>query len=289
MPISLARNIYRRLKSRCRFVAINRLRAGNPHALASDHSRDSQIVVSLTSYGSRILNCDLAIRSLMNQTVMPDRIVLWIGEESAGIPLPSRLNLLERYGVEIRTGVRDLKGHKKYFQCMRENPDSIIITVDDDCVYSPDTVETLLNTHKRFPNAVVARRSHLIPISNGEVIPYRFWLQEWREPDPVPRGNLVATGVGGVLYPPGFATETLLDPDAIERYAINADDLWLKVYGLSRGYKVVWAQCAAPHPEQIASWREDGLSNDSNFGSNNDEALHMSMEHFGIHAVDFAL
>ena len=45
------------------------------------HSLDKELVVSLTSYPSRFNILPITIQSLLNQTVKPDRIILWLYEK----------------------------------------------------------------------------------------------------------------------------------------------------------------------------------------------------------------
>ena len=72
-------------------------------------------------------------------------------------------------------------------------------------------------------------RAHLITFSdNGEIESYSNWKREFAEVG-IPSMALCATGVGGVLYPPGIMHEELFNKERIEKLCICADDLWLKV------------------------------------------------------------
>jgi hypothetical protein len=57
---------------------------------------------------------------MMLQTVPPNRIVLWLGEESDDVALSPELVELERLGVEIRRGVENLKSHKNQKNHLRQ-------------------------------------------------------------------------------------------------------------------------------------------------------------------------
>lgn len=241
---------------------------------------DDDVIVSLTSYGDRINTCYLTIKSIMLQTVTPKAILLYIGEDSSDVPLPKSLLKLKKYGLKIVRDVPDLKGHKKYFYSMQERGDAIIITIDDDCIYPSDTIESLLQMHRQYPKAVVARRVHKIQFKNNSIAPYSFWCHEYRDPSPFPRNDLLAVGVGGVLYPPFFASADLFDVDCIRSEALNADDIWLKFYELRHGIKVVWTPNHKIHPYVIPSTRKQGLYFNNVNGGGNDIAIQNMERHF---------
>lgn len=239
-------------------------------------------IVSLTSYGKRLNTCYLAIISMMQQTLVPKKIILYIGDESSNIKLNKKLLSLEKYGLKIVRDVKDLKGHKKYYYAMKMFPESIIITIDDDCIYPKDTIENLINIHKKYPEAVVARRVHKITIQNHNISPYSQWIMELKDSNSQPCKSLVAIGVGGVLYPPHFASADLFDIDAIKTIALNADDLWLKFYELRHGINVVWAPNNRPHPYSIPSTKKQGLYVLNVKQEGNDKVIHDIERYFDI-------
>ena len=87
--------------------------------LSMQTSGERGVVVSLTSYGERLDYVYLTVLSLMHQTMPPDRIVLWIDFDTDPNSVPDSLKRLEPYGLDIRYGCENLKGHKKYFWALR--------------------------------------------------------------------------------------------------------------------------------------------------------------------------
>lgn len=85
---------------------------------------------------------------------------------------------------------------------MQEYRESAIITVDDDVIYPRDTVESLIKNFEKYPRCISARRVHRIThdISNN-VLSYNLWEFECSTIKK-PSFDLIAIGVGGVLYPP---------------------------------------------------------------------------------------
>ena len=233
--------------------------------------RDSiDVVVSLTSYGKRLGIVHLTILSLMRQSVRPDRIVLWLDAEEGAVP--ESLKELEKYGLDIRYECEDLKGHKKYFWALREFADQCVITVDDDVMYPADTVASLMAAHKRYPDAVVARRVNRMVLAGGSLAPYVDWEFEWHEDD-APRDDLLATGVGGVLYPPHCFGDRAFDLGPIAGTGLGNDDLWLKANEIIDGRKVAWAPCRPIHPYSSVAGQDDGLFDFKGLGGGNDVSI----------------
>ena len=138
--------------------------------------RDKKIIVSLTSYPARFQDLHLVIKSIFTQTVLPDQIILYLDEGVEDSQIPNSLKDLESYGLSIIVGGADIKPHKKYYYAMKDNPESIIITVDDDNMYRPDTIEKLMNSYRKYPEAVSCLRAHRIIFDNNKkLLPYMSW------------------------------------------------------------------------------------------------------------------
>jgi hypothetical protein len=245
-------------------------------------SGNPEMIVSLTTFGKRLATVDIAIRSIFANTVKPNRIILWLDDETSSGELPHELDALLPLGLDVRTGCANLRGHKKYYWAMLENPNSIVITIDDDVMYAQDTMSSLLASFHEHPNCVSARRVHrILPDTDGKPLPYDQWEWQWHG-DNEPHMDLLATGVGGVLYPPSCIQPEGFDERAIEECAISADDIWLKVCELRVGTPVVWAKCKREHPWVIPGSQESALNSLNVFDGGNDRALEMSLSHFGI-------
>lgn len=244
-----------------------KLLAKGPCLLRDARPNREKIIVSLTSYGKRLGIVHLTILSLMQQTVMPDLIVLWLDTQIGPSQVPDTMRDLEQYGLDIRYGCENVKGHKKYLWALREFSDACVITVDDDVMYPADTVESLLKAHERYPEAIVGRRVHKMTLDGGNLAPYVNWEFEWHE-NGFPRSDLVAIGVGGVLYPPHCFGDQVFDLSPIADTNLGNDDLWLKANEIIDGRDVAWAPCSVIHPYAIADDPEDGLFSTNRDGGN---------------------
>ncbi|MBW3087457.1 hypothetical protein KIH77_01690 [Bifidobacterium sp. 82T24] len=209
--------------------------------------RPNRIIVSFTTYPARIDSAYLVADCMLKQTVKPDKLVLYLAESQfPGKHLPDEYEPLRKRGLEIRWCGEDLLAHKKYFYAMQDFPDDIVVTVDDDVIYPHTLIENLYKSYKLQPNAVHATRGHRITIENQHILPYNQWEKDIVDNRPVAGYQYLATGVGGVLYPPHLLPKETFDTKNIRDLAIKADDLWLKVMEIKNGIPTVLTQESFP-------------------------------------------
>lgn len=255
----------------------------------------SPLIVSLASYPPRIKMVSQCIRGLLSQSILPDRILLWLyeGEFPNGRDdLPSDLLKLEDGILEICWAPENLKPHNKYYWTFVANPDAVVVTVDDDLLFPPTMIEELLSWHNEFPEAVIANRTHMILLEyDGSMAPYGSWLPEQDAVVGKPSHALLATNGAGSLFPAGIIPLTLLDSGQIKKTSLYADDLWLKLLELKAGIPVV----ATGHERlaYIPGTQDCGLWSNVNMNGGNDKVLarmsDMLEEHIETLREDFAL
>lgn len=194
-----------------------------------------QVVVSLTTYGRRIHDVHLVIESIMQQTLKPNRIILWLDEaEFNDSLLPASLERLKLRGLEVHY-CEDIKSYKKLIPTLRKYPDDIIITIDDDVIYPIDLIDELYRQHVLHPNEVICTHAHVISFSKeGELIPYEQWTDPPTDRSRVSK-SFLPVGIGGVLYPPRCLHKDVLNKDVFMKVSPTADDLWFKVMALRNG------------------------------------------------------
>lgn len=204
---------------------IFRIRIEKPKYGICRMKRQIPVIVSLTSYEKRFKTLDICIKSLLRQEVKPDKLILYLTEKDYK-ELPPKILRLKNYGLDIIPVKEDLRPHKKYYYAMKSNPNAIVITTDDDVIYDRRLIGELLNTHNEFPKAIVTGRARRIACDQEKFLPYNLW--DLTVVSKKPSMKLLATGVGGVLYPPHLLDlGILLDKKNIKKY-IQVDDLWLK-------------------------------------------------------------
>lgn len=198
------------------------------HPADINRKRNEDVVVSLTSFPARIGIVHLTIESLLRQTELPGKILLWLSKEQfQEEKVPERLRKLQNEIFSIRYVDGDIRSHKKFYYAFTEYPESTVITADDDVYYIPEMVSTLLETSKAFPEAVVSNiTKHILFDEGGEIRSYRLWDKEVK---PYDSEDMVQIGAGGVLYPPHCLNENVLRKEVFLDVAPMADDLWLNM------------------------------------------------------------
>ena len=190
-------------------------------------------IVSLTSYGLRTKNtAPYAIYSLFKQTVLPDKIILWLDKENwSRDNIPSLLKRLECFGLDIRF-CEDIKSYKKLIPTIENFPEDHIITVDDDVYYPKNWLEQLLVAHKENPNKIICHRAHGIKVDeNHDLVSYNDW-DFYIEPSVYFNNSvhqyesLFPTGCGGILYPPKCFHKDIVNKELFMKLAPKADDIW---------------------------------------------------------------
>lgn len=228
----------------------------------------SQLIVSLTTYPGRIDSVWLTVSSLLQQTMKPYKVILWLAEEQfAGRGIPKSLERLKGRGLEIRF-CGDLKSHKKYYDVMAAYPDYYIVTADDDIFYPENHLEELWKGHEKNPGAVVCNWSHQISFDKqGGFIPYDEWSDDAIE---APSYATLAVGCNGILYPPGCLPAEAFSKQKIRECALSADDLWLKCMEILNGKKTVNCKETPLIYFNILSTKKSGLwkSNTGQRGNN---------------------
>jgi hypothetical protein len=241
-----------------------------------------RVVVTMTSYPPRIGAVAKVIETIYAQSVTPDRIILWLvhsdfpeGRRS----LPKDLLAQEKRGMEICFSDIDLKVHNKYFWTAQICPHDIIITIDDDILYRPDVIESLLNAYWRFPQAVSARRAHRIRFDeSGALLPYVEWQFEFMDELHVARNDLFATGVAGVLYPPDSLVHEVMTVENIQRASLYNDDVWLKFVELLKDIPTLVCSDHLPTHVMIDGTQDFARWLTSNAGDGNDRQIAQVLE-----------
>jgi hypothetical protein len=195
------------------------------------------IIVSLTTYGRRLYDAYLPVESIMQQTVKPNKIVLWLGNELKNTELPITLKNQQKRGLEINY-CEDIGSYTKLIPSLKAFPSSAIITIDDDNIYSFDIVENLLNAYKNNPKLIHSLRVHRMKLKSGKRLEkYEKWIQDYEKCDISPLN--FPTGVGGVLYPPNCFNNEVFNKEVFLDICRHADDVWFKAMALLNNFMSV--------------------------------------------------
>ena len=203
---------------------------------------NQQVIVSLTSFPAAIPYAAQAVQSILNGSILPDKVILYLTyAQFEGNSLPQELLELANNNprFEIRDYPRDIRSYRKLIPALKDFPNAIIVTVDDDVKYHKNMLRDLLNLHQQFPKALLAHRAKLMKPNE----PYRKW-RKYRWYHFIGKkihANFknIQTGVGGVLYPPHSLNPEMLDVELFTELAPTTDDIWFWAAGVANGYPVI--------------------------------------------------
>lgn len=211
-------------------------------------------LVSLTSYGERIKTLHYTLYSLLNQTVKPQKIIVWLAH---GEELTVELQALD--GVISFSYCDDLRSFKKLIPTLGLGVNVPVITFDDDVIYPQNQIQRLYTEHLAQPDVVVCHRAHKIILKANKIAPYQQW--EFDVAAPAPSHLLLPIGIGGVLYPPNCFADEVSDVNLFTALCPTADDIWFKFMALKKGYKTKLVPNPLPysHYLHVAGCQESSL------------------------------
>lgn len=244
---------------------------------------NGDVIISLTTFPERFPFIHLVLESIYKQTMMPNRVILWLARDQfTDVEFVNKaLYKYINFGLQVRY-CDDLKAHKKYFYTMLEFPDSYVVTVDDDILYPEDMLERLLITYKSNPGCIVTHRGHEMTFDkDGSLLPYKKW--NWLARDVVgPSIYIFATGGAGCLFFPGCVSDHLFDKEVILSKCLFADDVWLKCMSFMQGTKVVLTGINNPEILDLFGNKENGLAQKNVIQDMNDKQLKAVSEYYHI-------
>lgn len=246
-----------------------------------------KVIVSMTSFPAAIPYAVKAIQSILEGSVLPDKVVLYLtvsqfGDD--GIP-QELLSLAENNPIfEIRNYDKDIRSYRKLIPALDDFPDAVIVTVDDDVAYHRNMLRSLLRLHEQLPDAVLAHRAKRMKPGK----PYRAW-SKYRWYDFLLKRihsdfKNIQTGVGGVLYPPHALKKEMLDPELFIQIAPTTDDIWFWGAAVANGTPIVPVPFGYNKPKGLKKPREMSLKT-VNFKSGIDRnaaALNAIVEKFPV-------
>ena len=98
----------------------------------TENKHKQQVVISMTSFPAAIKFAEQAVRSLLNGSVLPDKLILYVTlSQFAEGEMPETLLALAKQNpvFEIRNYDRDIRSYRKLIPALADFPEAIIVTV----------------------------------------------------------------------------------------------------------------------------------------------------------------
>lgn len=202
--------------------------------------REHILTCSLTSFPDRINTVAQTIKSLMHQSLKPDRVILWLAkEEFQGKELPESIKKLEQIGLEIRY-CENYFGHKRYYKLIEEQkPTELIILADDDILFPFKMIERLYSKWLDFQNCIVCDRGQYIPFGSPSMLNPSKWSSISEIGVNKPSFKILASPGGGCLIPPNALYKDANNLEKISKFALKTGDLWLMFMAIENDTKII--------------------------------------------------
>jgi len=193
----------------------------------NQEKRDKKLIFSLTSFPQRIPIVSKTIKTLLAQNTKADEIILWLAQEqfpNKENDLPKELLDLKSLGLSIKW-CEDIRSYKKLIPTLKEYPNDVIITFDDDIYYPKNTVELLYNEYLKNPNYIYSNRVRRFYLENNGLHSKTSAQMHWLKNEKPSYLNKI-TGCGAVLYPPKSLNEEVFNKKAFREIIPTQDDVW---------------------------------------------------------------
>ena len=200
---------------------------------------DIPLVVSLTSWAPRFKTLHLTLKSLFAQSLLADKIVLWINETEAEA-LPKEIVDFNSQNFEIRfVKSHNLRSYTKIIPSLTSFPESIIVTCDDDIVYYSNWLWDLYRYSLESNHSkIICHRARLITFDQSfKLENFLDWPLLGPYDDRQCCLKVFPAGVGGVLYPPNCFYKDVLDQKMFTQLCEINDDIWLYFMSTILGIK----------------------------------------------------
>lgn len=280
-------------KDAARKIEVEKAIEALPPNMLMRKNNASDIVVSLTSHKRRVLDsAPYAIYSMFTQTVLPNRVVLFINKEHWNNDnLPPIIKRLMLSGLEVEF-CEDVRSHTKLIPALQKFPENPIITIDDDIYYNEKTIKELLDAYKLSDGKTVICHQGCYPQKrNGVFLPYSDWeTSKYKGRDKTKTSLTVsAYGVSGVIYPPKVFSQEVFNKDVFLKIAPHTDDIWFWIMQYKSGIKVEIVENSSQEENTSVNYAEyinpDGslaLYFENCFNGRNDKELKALLEYYGI-------
>lgn len=207
-------------------------------------SREQKLIVSLTSFPERMQTIHVTNNTLLNQTIKPDKLILWLAEEqfiNREQDLPKELLMLKDFGLEIKW-CEDLKSYKKLIPALKEFPNDVIVTADDDLYYPKDWLESLYNAYLDNPKYVYTRRACGINLKDNLILVSPHYANKNYKPTYLNQ----LMGGAGTLYPPNALYKDVFNVELVKNLVPTHDDIYFWIMAVLNGTKIRLVKCKDP-------------------------------------------
>jgi len=274
------------ISSLIRFIRINSF--DSPKSIetrTANRKAASNVIVSLTSTPSRIAKIAPTLYSLIDQSIKPSDIYINIPEKYRDMDeydIPNDITKLSL--VTVKRIEKDLGPASKLLPILKLShidPNTMIIILDDDQIYSDKLIENYITFEKVYPNSALCLCGWRVP-SNGKHNS-RKSLRGSGVKIFQPKPNIqqdenieILQGASSFMVKPRFFNADVFDYSDAPKQAFFVDDIWFSGHLARNGInkKVIKTKMPYGRMESVLSSTQTGLVKTDNSVDNNNDALY---------------
>ncbi len=234
--------------------------------------------ISLTSWHPRLPELPLVLLTLLNQTLRPKEVVVWLtAQDEVALAGPVK-ELFGAFGVRFAV-CDDLKQHKKWLPMIEEGQREPFVICDDDIIYPREWFAALVA--EDCSDVYVGGKCHSITFNSDKAVnSYSAWDKQIRT-DGQPSHLTFITGCGGGIIHPQRISLRFLDRSEMFKQCPRSDDLWLKAAHLAQGIPCYKTHYSFPCLE-LPGADESGLAVSNVDQGGNDRQIQNLEQYFSL-------
>ncbi len=205
------------------------------------NKRSTLLIVSLTTIPERIDRVYLAVETLLQQSVKPDYLILWLSEvDFSDEYLKSKNQATRRLLNQRNRGLKiefckDIRSYTKIIYTLKHYPEAIVVSADDDLYYHKNWLKELYESYIKNPEYVHCHMARSIKKSTeNSLLPHMQWLAHY-DRFQGPSNNIFPYTGHGCLFPPGSLHPEVFNEKVFLKISPNHDDAWFKAMTLLNG------------------------------------------------------
>lgn len=210
-------------------------RMGEFSGVNKDMNRENPLIVSLSSNRKNFKKLPIALYSILNQSLKPDKVILWLDEETEDLlTLPYEITRFVKNGLEIKF-VKNLNLYTNTICALEEFKNGIIVTACDNIYYRHDWLKKLYYSYIVSPNDIHIHRAFNVRLKDKPITPIKEW--DFCVNSETAKYTNFPVSSGGILYPPKCFKKEVFRSDIFLKYAQNNDELWVWIMALINNKK----------------------------------------------------
>ena len=227
--------------------------------------RNPLLIVSLTTIPSRIDRLYLVIETLLQQSIKPDYIILWLSESDFSEDYLKSENYATRRllkqknrGLKIEF-CKDLRSYTKILYTLKQYPEAIVVSADDDFYYPKNWLKDLYKSYIENPDYVHCHMARSIRKSTeSSLLPHYQWLAHY-DKFQGPSNNIFPYTGHGCLFPPGSLHPEVFNEKVFLNISPNHDDAWFKAMTLLNGLPTKRVKQVSLHLQSVRRTQSTSL------------------------------